>query len=178
MRCLGVGICAFGLSLILPVVVVAADATFTCPAADAAPAIEMRFSGDTLEVVDPAGTASLSASLEGDVADMFGVTGFGEADQMVPDPADTDACLAAGLKSEGGSADDKDVVASLLAGCQVELAGKKLKLPVDLHVTATVIDPGTAMLFIQRTYQAASTVTGTPLTLDEWPTRDCTVTVP
>lgn len=177
MGCFRVGTCAFCLSM-LPVLAIAADATFACPAADAAPAIELRFRGDTLDVVDPAGTASLPASLEGDVADMFSVTGFGEADQLVPAPADTDACLASRLKSEGGSADDTDVVASLLAGCQVALADKKTKQPVDLHVTATVIDPGMAMVFVQRTYQTASAVTGAPLTLDEWPTRDCTVALP
>lgn len=109
---------------------------------------------------------------------MFGVSGFGPADQLVPEPADVDACLAARLKSVGSGTDDKDMISYVLAGCQADLAGKKVKQSVDLHVTATVIDKGQAMVFVQRTYHAASTVTGAPLTLDEWPTRNCVVALP
>ena len=172
------GLCAFGLSLVLPGIVGAAEVSFSCPAIDALPAIDLHFHGDALDVTDPTGTATLPASLEGDVSDMFGVSGFGPAEQMTPEPAEMDACLAARLKSVGSSADDKDMVAYVLAGCQSDLAGKTVKQSVDLHVTASVVDKGQATVFVQRTYPAASTVTGAPLTLDEWPTRDCTVTLP
>ena len=178
MRDFRVGLCALGLALGLPGVVLAAEARFSCPAVDAVQAIELHFHDEALDVTDPVGTATLPASLEGDVSDMFGVSGFGPADQMAPEPAEMDACLAARLKSVGSTADDTDMVGYVLAGCQKDLADKVVKQSVDLHVTATVVDAGQAMVAVQRTYHAASTVTGAPLTLDEWPTRDCTVTLP
>ncbi len=152
-----------------------ADVTFDCPATDGKDKVELHFAGETLDVTDAAGTAALPASLEGDVASMFGVSGFGEAEQMVAEPAAMDACLAGELKGMGSPAEDESAVGYALAGCQSKLAGGAVKQAVDLHVTATVIDKGSAMVFIQRTYRTPSSVTGEALTLDEFPTRNCTV---
>ena len=172
----GSSVCAVAMTAFSAVAASSADVTFVCPATDARGGIELHFAGETLGVTDEAGTAALPASLEGDVADMFGVSGAGEAAQMVPDPAAMDTCLAAQLKANGGSPEDEPSVAYALAGCQADLAAGASKQRVALHVTATVIDKGSAMVFIQRTYQTPSTVTGTALTLDEFPTRDCKVT--
>ncbi len=154
----------------------AAEVTFDCSALDRLEPLSFRFAGDTLEMRDSAGTAALPASLEGDLSEMFGVSAFGEAEQMVPPPAALDACLSKYMADHGLAVSDESVAGGL-ASCQVDLAAQAVRQPVDLRVTAAVIDPGTAMIFLQRTYHQPSSVTGAPLTLDEFPTRDCPAVV-
>lgn len=169
---LGTALCVLGIVSAAK----AAEVGFQCPAgANGREALGLSYDDEVLSVSGSDGTAELPASLDGDVGAQFGISGFGPAEQMMPDPRALDACLAAGLKSHGSVANDEAAVAYELAECQATLAGALSRQSVDLHVTATVIDPGAAMVFIQRTYQAPSTITGAPLTLDEFPTRDCPV---
>ena len=154
----------------------AAEVGFNCPAgANGREALALGYVGEVLSVAETNGAAELPATLEGDVNAQFGISGFGPAEQVMPDPGQLDDCLAAGLKSHGSLASDEAAVAYELAECQATLSGALSRQSVDLHVTAVVIDPGSAMVFIQRTYQAPSKITGAPLTLDEFPTRDCSV---
>ncbi len=169
---LGVALCVLGMLGAAR----AAEIGFQCPAgSNGREAVGLTYANEVLSVSGSDGTVELPANLDGDVRAQFGISGFGPAEQMMPDPGALDACLAAGLKSHGGVASDEAAVAYELAECQATLAGALSRQRVDLHVTASVIDPGTAMVFIQRTYQVPSTITGAPLTLDEFPTRDCPV---
>ena len=154
----------------------AAEVGFECPAgANGREALGLSYADAVLSVSGSDGTVELPASLDGDLGARFGISGFGPAEQRMPDPGALDACLAAGLKSHGSVATDAAAVAYELAECQATLAGALSLQRVDLHVTAAVIDPGAAIVFIQRTYRAPSPITGAPLTLDEFPTRDCPV---
>jgi hypothetical protein len=50
-----------------------------------------------------------------------------------------------------------------------------VRLSVEANFVITALDPGEAMLFIERQYAAPSTVTGKAVTLTEFPTRNCKV---
>ncbi len=152
-----------------------ANVTFSCPEGEAGSKLLLSYANDALSIADGNVTTSLPATIQGDAAGIFTVYGSGPMDATMPEPAAMDACLSAKLKEQGVTADDKDMLAYDSNACRVELIPNGTIQKVQAQLTLTSIDKGKATLFIQRQYLTPSTITGLPLQLDEFPTRNCDV---
>ena len=153
----------------------AAEILLECPATDHGPKLGLRFDADMLSVTDGRGTANLQAFLQNIRPGMFGIRGSGPMDAVMPDPAALDDCLAARLKQQDASAADASALAYVANLCRLKLMPSGSVQKVEAELTATALDPGTAMVFIQRRYMVPSKLTGKPMQLDEFPPRNCVV---
>ena len=93
----------------------------------------------------------------------------------MPEPAALDSCLLTKLKQQSAMAKDEDAVIYSAGLCRFDLASSQTSQKVDAQLNATSLEGKTAQVFIQRTYTAPSAVSGKPVQIDEWPTRQCAV---
>jgi hypothetical protein len=121
------------------------------------------------------GYPRLPASLSQASAGMFAIQGWGAMETPMPDLADMDRCLGDGLKNKGMQATDRDAVAFVGNLCRLKLMPGAAVQKVAARYEITALDPKAATVFISRSYTVASSVTGEPLQLDEWPIRQCAV---
>ena len=161
-----------GLALVLALTPAsAADFSFRCAGADGTPDADLAFAGEVLTVVEDGRTATLVGRVEGEPPENYGISAAGRGDAMLPEAAAMDACLDKGLKAQGATAADDDAVAYVVNGCRLDLAA--VAQPADLSYQIIFMAPGPAQLFVTRTYATPSAVTGAPITVPEWPMRNC-----
>lgn len=152
-----------------------AEIRMDCPATDHAAKMELRFDADVLSVTDARGTSALRGSLQPIAPGMFGLKGTGSMQAMMPDPAAFDDCVVARLKQQDASAADASALTYVANLCRLKLMPSGRVQAIEAEFTATALDPAKATLFIQRSYTMPSKVTGKPMQLDEFPTRNCDV---
>ena len=163
------------LAALAPAESAAAGLAIECPQSEAGPKLSLSYVPDMLSVTEGVSAASLSASLQGDPAGIFTLYGTGPMDAMMPEASALDECLTAKLKEQGVTAADADMLAYGANACRLKLASSGSVQKVQAQLTLTSVDKGKAILFIQRQYLTPSALTGKPLQLDEFPTRNCEV---
>ncbi|WP_143744685.1 hypothetical protein [Mesorhizobium prunaredense] len=153
----------------------AAEIAIDCPADAGLPELVFGFAADTLSIKDASGTATLQASFHELSAGMFAIQAWGPTETPMPNLADMDRCLGDGLKKQDMQATDASAVTYLSNLCRLKLMPEATAQRIDAKYEITALDPKSATVFISRSYTVASSVTGEPLQLDEWPIRQCAV---
>ncbi len=153
----------------------ASGITMECPQGEAGAKLSLRFEANLLTVMEAENSAVLPASIQLGPSGIFTIYGFGPMEANMPEPAALDACIAAGLKTQGAAADDSGALGYAINACSVKLAPSATSQKVQAQYTLTSIDEGKATLFIQRQYLEPSVVAGKPLQIDLFPTLDCEV---
>jgi hypothetical protein len=153
----------------------AGEIAIDCPEGGGQPKLSLRFDANALSVTDPSGAAKLPGSLELGPSGMFTVSGSGPMQAVMPDPAKFDECLAANLKQQNAAATDTDAVAYGANSCRLTLTPSGTMQNVQANFTVTALEPGKAMVFIQREFTVPSKVTGKPVQLDEFMPSNCDV---
>ena len=154
----------------------AQEIAIACPATDLLGPLVLRFSSNTLELVDAGATATLPASLNGDPAAIYTIAASGTMTAPMPPLAAFDACLSEKLAASGLSAGNTDDVAYVANSCRLQLKDSLEPREITARLEITVMAPGEAGVFITRTYVEPSTVTGAPVELAEFPMRTCPLT--
>ena len=153
----------------------ATELKFDCAANEVEPQMTLHYSGESLTVKDDKTNTTLVGSFMGSPTE-FHIQCSGPMEAMMPDLAAFDGCLAAGLKKQKTTAQDIDTLTYVEVNCRSEVkqSATLQKIQGSVSVTSDPSQPGMAFLDIERDYLTASTVTGKPLALVQWPPlRSC-----
>jgi hypothetical protein len=154
----------------------AAEITLECPTEHPGqPKLSLRYGAEALSVTDADGTTALPGTVKDLPSGMFGISAHGPMTALMPEPAALDKCLVDKLKQLGMRADDADALTYVANACRLKLSSSATMQKIEADFVITALEPGEAMLYIERQYAAPSAVTGKPVTLAEFPTRNCKV---
>jgi hypothetical protein len=152
-----------------------AEIALSCPGASGEKGTSILFADGALSFSEEGQTVALKGTIQNGPAGEFSITASGEMDALMPRLDSLDACIAAKLQEQRAKVTDGDALAYVLNSCRLRLASEAIRQKILATVTVTSVEPGEAVVFLQRRYLHASSATGAPVQIDEFPTWNCDV---
>ncbi|MHB1104470.1 MAG: hypothetical protein ACYC0C_17175 [Devosia sp.] len=151
-----------------------AEIALSCPDASGEKGTSLLFANGTLSFSEEGRTMALNGTIQNGLAGEFSITASGEMDALMPRLESLDACIATKLQAK---ATDGDALAYVLNSCRLRLASEAIRQKISATFTIASVEPGLAVIFRQRRYLHASSVTGEPVQINEFPPWNCDVKV-
>lgn len=152
-----------------------AEIALYCPGASGEKGTSLLFANGTLSFSDEGQTVALNGTIQNGSAGEFSITANGEMGALMPRLASLDVCIAAKLQEQQAKATDGDALAYVLNSCRLRLASEAIRQKIFATFTITSLESGEAVVLLQRRYLQASTVTGAPVQIDDFPPWNCDV---